>query len=57
MTAAERCETVARVLRDHPVPDNAEAVIELLALVMIDIIRTSPSDQAARLAAIARALG
>ena len=57
MNAADRCETVARVLRDQPVPDPTEAVIELLALVMIDIIRTSPGDQAARLAAIARMCG
>ena len=57
MTAADRCETVARVLRDQPVTDSTEAVIELLALVMLDIIRTSPGDQAHKLAAIARAMG
>ena len=55
--AADRCETVARVLRDMPQSDQTEAVIELLALLMLDIIRTSPGDQAAKLAAIARAVG
>ena len=57
MTPADRCETVARVLRDMPVPDYTGAVIELLALVMIDMIRTSPRDQASKLAAIAKAIG
>ena len=57
MTPAQRAEALARVLHDHPVPDTSAAVIELLLMCAIDIVRTSPGDQADRLAAIARALG
>lgn len=57
MTAAERLECTARMLREIPQPDSHEAAIELLCIVIQDIVRTSPSAQADRLAAIARALG
>lgn len=57
MNAADRCEALARVLHDQPVPDRTEAIISLLAMTALDIVQTSPEDQAARLAAIAKVCG
>lgn len=55
--AAERLERAARFLRECPQPDQHEAVIELLAMAILDVARTSPAQQADRVAAIARAMG
>lgn len=56
MTPPERLEALARVLREVETSDRTRAVIELLSMAMMDIIRTSPNDQAAKVEAIAKAM-
>ena len=53
MTLLERA---ARVAKDHEVPPHAEAIIGMLALSIIGIIRTSPGDEAERVAQIAQVM-
>lgn len=49
-------ERAALVAREHgELPAHADAVIGMLALSIIGIIKTSPGDEAERLAQIARA--
>ena len=49
-------ERAALVAREHgEIPARADAIIGMLALSVIGIIKTSPGDEAERLAQIARA--
>lgn len=44
--AAARLERTARMLRDVPQPDQHEAVIELLCMVISQVAMTSPAATA-----------
>ena len=55
MTGVPQLERAALVARQfHPLPDHADAIIGALALAIIQIINSSPDDQAENLAQIAR---
>jgi hypothetical protein len=55
-TAAHRLERIAAVMRAMPTSERTEGILEVMALLMVRVLETSPDDQADAVQALAKVM-